>query len=47
VTLIALSAHDVDDVIFRVADALQVPVLICALLALAAVQSSAARSRSS
>jgi len=37
VTLIALSAHDVDDVIFRVADALQVPVLICALLALAAV----------
>jgi len=37
VTLFALSAHDVDDVIFRVADALQVPVLILALAALAAV----------
>jgi biopolymer transport protein ExbB/TolQ len=34
---LALSAHDVDNVIFRVADALQVPVLILALLALAAV----------
>jgi biopolymer transport protein ExbB/TolQ len=37
VILVALSAHDVDDVIFRVADALQVPVLIAALLALALV----------
>jgi biopolymer transport protein ExbB/TolQ len=37
VTLLALSAHDVDQVIFNVADALQVPVLIAALLALAAV----------
>ena len=37
VILFALGAHDVDDVIFRVADALQVPVLIAALLALATV----------
>jgi biopolymer transport protein ExbB/TolQ len=37
VTLFALSVHDVDNVIFRVADALQVPVLLLALLALAAV----------
>jgi biopolymer transport protein ExbB/TolQ len=37
VTPLALDAHNVDDVIFRVADALQVPVLIAALLALAAV----------
>jgi biopolymer transport protein ExbB/TolQ len=37
VTVFALSAHDVDDVIFRVADALQVPVLLLALLAVAAV----------
>jgi biopolymer transport protein ExbB/TolQ len=37
VTVFALSVHDVDNVIFRVADALQVPVLILALLALAAV----------
>jgi biopolymer transport protein ExbB/TolQ len=37
VTPFALSAHAVDDVIFRVADALQVPVLLLALLALAAV----------
>ena len=35
--LIGLSAHDVDNVIFRVADALQVPVLLAALLALAFV----------
>jgi biopolymer transport protein ExbB/TolQ len=37
VTLIfALSTHDVDDAIFHVASALQVPVLVLALLALAA-----------
>ncbi len=36
-TPFALSAHDVDNVIFHVADALQVPVLILALVALAAV----------
>jgi biopolymer transport protein ExbB/TolQ len=34
---LAVSVHDVDTLIFRVADALQVPVLIVALLALAAV----------
>ena len=34
--IFALSSHDVDDAIFHVASALQVPVLICALLALAA-----------
>jgi len=33
----AVSAHSVDDVIFRVADALQVPVLLAALAALALV----------
>jgi biopolymer transport protein ExbB/TolQ len=33
----ALSTHDIDQAIFRVANALQVPVLILALLALAAV----------
>jgi biopolymer transport protein ExbB/TolQ len=33
----ALSSHDVDNAIFRVASVLQVPVLIAALLALAAV----------
>jgi biopolymer transport protein ExbB/TolQ len=37
VILVGLSAHDVDNVIFRVADALQVPVLVAALLALAFV----------
>ena len=37
VTLIfALSTHDVDNAIFHVASALQVPVLLLALLALAA-----------
>ena len=34
---LALSAHDVDNVIFRVAEALEVPVLLLALVALAAV----------
>jgi biopolymer transport protein ExbB/TolQ len=37
VILLGLSAHDVDNVIFKVADALQVPVLLAALLALAFV----------
>jgi biopolymer transport protein ExbB/TolQ len=35
--IFALSTHDIDQAIFRVANALQVPVLILALLALAAV----------
>ena len=33
----ALSTHGIDDAIFRVADALEVPVLVLALLALAVV----------
>jgi biopolymer transport protein ExbB/TolQ len=37
VRLLALDVHSVDDVIFRVADALQVPVLLLALAALALV----------
>jgi biopolymer transport protein ExbB/TolQ len=35
--ILALTSHDIDEVIFHVASALQVPVLILALLALAAV----------
>ena len=35
--VVALSTHDIDEAIFHVADALQVPVLILALLALALV----------
>lgn len=35
--IFALSTHDIDDAIFRVASVLQVPVLIAALLALAVV----------
>ena len=35
--IFALTSHDIDEVIFHVASVLQVPVLILALLALAAV----------
>ncbi len=35
--IFALTSHDIDEAIFHVASALQVPVLILALLALAAV----------